>query len=163
MLTSEVVRHYVVIGVTMWPNIVALVAVSHYLFCLSGLVINDPQTGTSTWPSGWFRVYILTVTHRSVPLLILLMMPHSLTLYFGFNLRLVLFSFLHRLPFRSSVSFAVFSCRPGRDKFVEVDLKSVCKHCYDRLPEELKRRLAKRERDARERKKKNAAAAAVCL
>lgn len=46
---------------------------------------------------------------------------------------------------------------PHRDKFVEVDLKPVCKHCYDRLPEELKRRLAKRERDARERKKKTAA------
>ncbi|GAA6111307.1 LIM and senescent cell antigen-like-containing domain protein 1 isoform X4, partial [Tachysurus ichikawai] len=43
---------------------------------------------------------------------------------------------------------------PHRDKFVEVDLKPVCKHCYDRLPEELKRRLAKRERDTRERKKK---------
>lgn len=49
---------------------------------------------------------------------------------------------------------------PPRDKFVEVDLKPVCKHCYDRLPEELKRRLAKRERDTRERKKKTAA---VCL
>lgn len=40
-----------------------------------------------------------------------------------------------------------------RDKFVEIDLKPVCKHCYERMPEELKRRLARRERD---RKKKPA-------
>uniref|UniRef100_A0A9J8BH05 LIM domain-containing protein n=1 Tax=Cyprinus carpio carpio TaxID=630221 RepID=A0A9J8BH05_CYPCA len=47
-----------------------------------------------------------------------------------------------------------------KDRFVEVDLKPVCKHCYERLPEELKRRLAKRERDSRERRKK---VIAVCL
>ncbi|CAB1327436.1 unnamed protein product [Coregonus sp. 'balchen'] len=42
-----------------------------------------------------------------------------------------------------------------KDKFVEVDLKPVCKHCYERMPEELKRRLARRERDAsKDRKKK---------
>lgn len=41
-----------------------------------------------------------------------------------------------------------------RDKFVEVDLKPVCKHCYERLPDDMKRRLAKRERDSKEKKKK---------
>uniref|UniRef100_A0A674BQ68 LIM domain-containing protein n=1 Tax=Salmo trutta TaxID=8032 RepID=A0A674BQ68_SALTR len=42
-----------------------------------------------------------------------------------------------------------------KDKFVEVDLKPICKHCYERMPEELKRRLARRERDAsKDRKKK---------
>ncbi|XP_069029777.1 LIM and senescent cell antigen-like-containing domain protein 1 isoform X4 [Embiotoca jacksoni] len=45
-----------------------------------------------------------------------------------------------------------------KDKFVEIDLRPVCKHCYEHMPEELKRRLARRERDAKERKKK----AAVC-
>jgi len=42
----------------------------------------------------------------------------------------------------------------SRDKFVEVDLRPVCRRCYERLPEELKRRLARRERDAKERRKK---------
>lgn len=41
-----------------------------------------------------------------------------------------------------------------RDKFVEVDLKPVCKHCYERLPDDVKRRLSKRERDSKEKKKK---------
>lgn len=41
-----------------------------------------------------------------------------------------------------------------RDKFVEVDLKPVCKHCYERLPDDMKRRLAKRERDSKDKKKK---------
>lgn len=41
-----------------------------------------------------------------------------------------------------------------RDKFVEVDLKPVCKHCYERLPDDMRRRLAKRERDSKEKKKK---------
>lgn len=41
-----------------------------------------------------------------------------------------------------------------RDKFVEVDLKPVCKHCYERLPDDMKRRLAKREHDSKEKKKK---------
>lgn len=41
-----------------------------------------------------------------------------------------------------------------REKFVEVDLKPVCKHCYERLPDDMKRRLAKRERDSKEKKKK---------
>ncbi|XP_024142662.1 LIM and senescent cell antigen-like-containing domain protein 1 isoform X5 [Oryzias melastigma] len=41
-----------------------------------------------------------------------------------------------------------------KDKFVEVDLKPVCKHCYERLPDDMKRRLAKRERDSKEKKKK---------
>lgn len=42
-----------------------------------------------------------------------------------------------------------------RDKFVEVDLRPVCKHCYERLPDNMKRRLAKRERDSKEKKKKS--------
>ncbi|TWW67897.1 LIM and senescent cell antigen-like-containing domain protein 1 [Takifugu flavidus] len=46
-----------------------------------------------------------------------------------------------------------------KDKFVEIDLRPVCKHCYERMPEELKRRLARRERDGKDRKKKPA----VCL
>lgn len=41
-----------------------------------------------------------------------------------------------------------------RDKFVEVDLKPVCKHCYERLPDDMKRRLAKRERNSKEKMKK---------
>lgn len=41
-----------------------------------------------------------------------------------------------------------------RDKFVEVDLKPMCKHCYERLPDDMKRRLAKRERESKEKKKK---------
>ncbi|XP_041937534.1 LIM and senescent cell antigen-like-containing domain protein 1 isoform X1 [Alosa sapidissima] len=47
-----------------------------------------------------------------------------------------------------------------KDKFVEVDLKPVCKHCYEHYPEELKRRLARREREARDKRKK---ATAMCL
>ena len=42
-----------------------------------------------------------------------------------------------------------------RDKFVEVDLKPVCKHCYERLPVDMKRRFAKRERASKDKKKKN--------
>ncbi|XP_073711005.1 LIM and senescent cell antigen-like-containing domain protein 2 isoform X2 [Misgurnus anguillicaudatus] len=41
-----------------------------------------------------------------------------------------------------------------KDKFVEIDLKPVCKRCYERVPEEMKRRLAKRERDSKDKKKK---------
>ncbi|XP_049341057.1 LIM and senescent cell antigen-like-containing domain protein 1 [Astyanax mexicanus] len=41
-----------------------------------------------------------------------------------------------------------------KEKFVELDLKPVCKQCYERMPEELKRRLAKREHDSKERKRK---------
>lgn len=55
--------------------------------------------------------------------------------------------FLHPLP----------SLHPPysvRDKFVEVDLKPVCKHCYERLPDDMRRRLAKRERESKEKKKK---------
>lgn len=57
----------------------------------------------------------------------------------------------------SSSSFTFPSLLPPcsiRDKFVEVDLKPVCKHCYERLPDDMKRRLAKRERDSKEKKKK---------
>lgn len=56
------------------------------------------------------------------------------------------------------LSFTFFTSLPpscfGREKFVEVDLKPVCKHCYERLPDDMKRRLAKRERDSKEKKKK---------
>ncbi|KAF4016340.1 hypothetical protein G4228_008225 [Cervus hanglu yarkandensis] len=40
-----------------------------------------------------------------------------------------------------------------KDKFVEIDLKPVCKHCYEKMPEEFKRRLAKREREAKDKDK----------
>ncbi|XP_078078114.1 LIM and senescent cell antigen-like-containing domain protein 1 isoform X3 [Mustelus asterias] len=53
--------------------------------------------------------------------------------------------------------FACSTCNTKltlKDKFVEIDLKPVCKHCYERLPEDLKRRLAKRERDAKDKQKK---------
>nr|XP_057938577.1 LIM and senescent cell antigen-like-containing domain protein 1 isoform X3 [Doryrhamphus excisus] len=53
--------------------------------------------------------------------------------------------------------FACSTCNTKltlKDKFVEVDLKPVCKHCYERLPDDMKRRLAKRERDSKEKKKK---------
>ncbi|XP_052004960.1 LIM and senescent cell antigen-like-containing domain protein 2 [Xyrauchen texanus] len=41
-----------------------------------------------------------------------------------------------------------------KDKFVEMDLKPVCKRCYERVPEDLKRRLARRERDTKDKRKK---------
>lgn len=44
-------------------------------------------------------------------------------------------------------------CPAQRDKFVEIDLKPVCKHCYEKMPEEFKRRLAKREREAKDKDK----------
>ncbi|KAM4731086.1 LIM and senescent cell antigen-like-containing domain protein 1 isoform 2-T2 [Anableps anableps] len=53
--------------------------------------------------------------------------------------------------------FACSTCNTKltlKDKFVEVDLKPVCKHCFERLPDDLRRRLAKRERDSKEKKKK---------
>uniref|UniRef100_A0A4W6FHA3 LIM domain-containing protein n=1 Tax=Lates calcarifer TaxID=8187 RepID=A0A4W6FHA3_LATCA len=53
--------------------------------------------------------------------------------------------------------FACSTCNTKltlKDKFVEVDLKPVCKHCYERLPDDMKRRLAKRERDSKDKKKK---------
>jgi len=60
----------------------------------------------------------------------------------------------------SSFSFTTLPISPPppcsvRDKFVEVDLKPVCKHCYERLPDDMKRRLAKRERDVKDKKKKS--------
>lgn len=57
------------------------------------------------------------------------------------------------LPPLSHLSSSVLPCCI-REKFVEVDLKPVCKHCYERLPDDMKRRLAKRERDSKEKKKK---------
>lgn len=54
-------------------------------------------------------------------------------------------------PLRLPPCFLPYSVR---DKFVEVDLKPVCKHCYERLPDDMRRRLAKRERDSKEKKKK---------
>ncbi|CAB1328804.1 unnamed protein product [Coregonus sp. 'balchen'] len=50
--------------------------------------------------------------------------------------------------------FACSTCNTKltlKDKFVEVDLKPVCKHCYEHLPDDMKRRLAKQEK---EKKKK---------
>ena len=44
-------------------------------------------------------------------------------------------------------------CSTQRDKFVEIDLKPVCKYCYEKMPEEFKRRLAKREREAKDKEK----------
>ncbi|XP_068036371.1 LIM and senescent cell antigen-like-containing domain protein 1 isoform X3 [Taeniopygia guttata] len=52
--------------------------------------------------------------------------------------------------------FACSTCNTKltlKDKFVEIDLKPVCKHCYEKMPDEFKRRLAKRERDAKEKEK----------
>lgn len=46
-----------------------------------------------------------------------------------------------------------FLCSTQRDKFVEIDLKPVCKYCYEKMPEEFKRRLAKREREAKDKDK----------
>ncbi|XP_026128500.1 LIM and senescent cell antigen-like-containing domain protein 2 [Carassius auratus] len=40
-----------------------------------------------------------------------------------------------------------------KDRFVELDLKPVCKHCYERVPDELKRRLSKQDsKDTRKKK-----------
>lgn len=51
-------------------------------------------------------------------------------------------------------SFLLFLlCPTQRDKFVEIDLKPVCKHCYEKMPEEFKRRLAEREREAKDKDK----------
>ena len=59
------------------------------------------------------------------------------------------FSLLNSSPF-----FVLFFCPwLWRDKFVEIDLKPVCKHCYEKMPDEFKRRLAKREREAKEKEK----------
>ncbi|KAI5616969.1 LIM and senescent cell antigen-like domains 2, partial [Silurus asotus] len=41
-----------------------------------------------------------------------------------------------------------------KDKFVELDLKPVCKQCYERMPTQLKHRLAKREHDSKDKRKK---------
>uniref|UniRef100_A0A8D1GME5 LIM and senescent cell antigen-like-containing domain protein 1 n=2 Tax=Sus scrofa TaxID=9823 RepID=A0A8D1GME5_PIG len=52
--------------------------------------------------------------------------------------------------------FACSTCNTKltlKDKFVEIDLKPVCKHCYEKMPEEFKRRLAKREREAKDKDK----------
>lgn len=55
-----------------------------------------------------------------------------------------------------------FFAQPERDKFVEIDLKPVCRHCYEKMPEEFKRRLAKREREAKD-KDKHKKKKPVCL
>ncbi|XP_071002637.1 LIM and senescent cell antigen-like-containing domain protein 1 isoform X14 [Oncorhynchus clarkii lewisi] len=50
--------------------------------------------------------------------------------------------------------FACSTCNTKltlKDKFVEVDLKPVCKHCYERLPDDMKRRLAKQEKEKKKR------------
>ncbi|OXB53114.1 hypothetical protein ASZ78_013341, partial [Callipepla squamata] len=52
--------------------------------------------------------------------------------------------------------FACSTCNAKltlKDKFVEINLKPVCKHCYEKMPDELKRRLAKREREAKDKEK----------
>ncbi|KAF4799926.1 LIM and senescent cell antigen-like-containing domain protein 1 [Turdus rufiventris] len=52
--------------------------------------------------------------------------------------------------------FACSTCNTKltlKDKFVEIDLKPVCKHCYEKMPDEFKRRLAKREREAKDKEK----------
>ncbi|KAK7807801.1 hypothetical protein U0070_000116 [Myodes glareolus] len=52
--------------------------------------------------------------------------------------------------------FACSTCNTKltlKDKFVEIDLKPVCKYCYEKMPEEFKRRLAKREREAKDKDK----------
>lgn len=83
--------------------------------------------------------------------------PSVSYLYFCFlNVYLLLlfncsFSFLSHL---SHLLSSLLSRCSVRDKFVEVDLKPVCKHCYEHLPDDMKRRLAKRERDSKEKKKK---------
>lgn len=64
------------------------------------------------------------------------------------------FSFSFFLPILSIASSLLPPCSV-RDKFVEVDLKPVCKNCYERLPDDMKRRLAKRERDSKDKKKKS--------
>lgn len=106
----------------------------------------------------------LSFPHQSAPV--------SATLFFALC-RLSLFFFLSLfppLPTPTSSAFFSFyfvSCVSScfspptllhphsvRDKFVEVDLKPVCKHCYERLPDDMRRRLAKRERDSKEKKKK---------
>ena len=78
--------------------------------------------------------------------------------------------FLLRLPFLASFLPPSLPTLPlwlrcpvaggaSRDKFVEVDLRPVCRRCYERMPDELKRRLARRERGAKEGRKKPA----VCV
>ncbi|NXS21039.1 LIMS1 protein, partial [Mystacornis crossleyi] len=52
--------------------------------------------------------------------------------------------------------FACSTCNTKltlKDKFVEIDLKPVCKHCYEKMPDEFKRRLAKREHEAKNKEK----------
>lgn len=90
---------------------------------------------------------------------------------FFHSLRFSLFPFYHLCWLPPPLSFFLFTCvflflpsplrlppcfllHSVRDKFVEVDLKPVCKHCYERLPDDMRRRLAKRERDSKEKKKK---------
>ncbi|KAM6446645.1 LIM and senescent cell antigen-like-containing domain protein 1 isoform 5-T5 [Liasis olivaceus] len=61
--------------------------------------------------------------------------------------------------------FACSTCNTKltlKDKFVEIDLKPVCRHCYEKMPEEFKRRLAKREREAKD-KDKHKKKRPVCL
>lgn len=72
---------------------------------------------------------------------------HLLSLFFF----LLVSSYFLPSPLRLPPCFLPYSVR---DKFVEVDLKPVCKHCYERLPDDMRRRLAKRERDSKEKKKK---------
>lgn len=85
-------------------------------------------------------------------------LSQPLTFYFSPLTLLLLPSFPASMSFSSSSLPLISPFLPSpcsvRDKFVEVDLKPVCKHCYERLPDDMKRRLAKRERDSKEKKKK---------
>lgn len=68
---------------------------------------------------------------------------------------LFFFHLLHLHFACAFLSLTIFTPKPPfRDKFVEVDLKPVCKHCYERLPEDMKHRLARRDRDSKDKKKK---------
>lgn len=117
----------------------------------------------------WFHLSLLTlclcglvsppVLPFIIPLVCSCVTPsfHSLSP----TLKFFRFSFLYFFPLLFSSSLSLSCLSPSllppcsvRDKFVEVDLKPVCKHCYERLPDDMKRRLAKRERDSKEKKKK---------
>lgn len=82
--------------------------------------------------------------------------PFPSTHFFFFYLLVLLFApaFPLLIPLLLHPSPSLPPPYSVRDKFVEVDLKPVCKHCYERLPNDVKRRLAKRERDSKEKKKK---------
>lgn len=120
-------------------------------------------------------IFLLLCTFRHLSLLGFCLSSTNLHLFqqlYFYHCRLSLYLFLSLLPplptpttsvvffpfyFVSPPVYRLLPCflpRSVRDKFVEVDLKPVCKHCYERLPDDMRRRLAKRERDSKEKKKK---------